>query len=501
VRQVDPDAGNRQSLDSEYPRNASRSPARTLGTEPMRATPAQQAQSADTEHRPAPSKSMSTSGERPAPVKPIVPVEAEQRTARSQQTSSLEVETRAAPATEAPVEWDEWGHTALAADLPPVPAASNARRISAKKRARIFATSLVGGVAATVALGIFLQGETPANSVTISDPQTSAGPPPQPYTFAENPAPPPTLPPAQTVARAPAPQTPARTEQLAPASADFPKFEPPRASRPIEMPVAPVLGDAQLVSTVDLAATSSPLLSLPTPPRPTRGNENAPPPVTFTQPRVRNAARVQQELERVYPIGLRELGRGGTVEMSFYINERGVVERFETKQSSGNADLDKAALQVAEVFQFTPAMRGNEGVPVWFSMAITFGRAASAAPASPANVVAETPTGPDQPVASQFDVAPVVRNANRVRQSLDREYPIGLRAAGVGGTVEMWFYVDERGQAERFQLKKSSGNADLDRAALEVAQVFQFNPGTRGGTPAAGWIWLGVAFAPDSGAR
>jgi TonB family protein len=206
---------------------------------------------------------------------------------------------------------------------------------------------------------------------------------------------------------------------------------------------------------------------------------------------------VQQALEREYPIGLKDLGVSGTVEMSFYIDERGVVQRFETKQSSGNPDLDKAATQVAPVFQFTPAMRGSEAVPVWFSMAITFGKVANAAPAVPTNVVAAgaTPTGPDQPVASQFDVPPQVRNTERVRQQLEREYPIGLRTTNVGGTVELWFYVDERGGVDRFQLKKSSGIAALDEAALEVARVVQFTPGMRNGTPAAGWWHIGVAFA------
>ena len=38
----------------------------------------------------------------------------------------------------------------------------------------------------------------------------------------------------------------------------------------------------------------------------------------------------------------------------------------------------------------------------------------------------------DQPVPTEFDVPPEVRNTDRVRQSLANEYPIGLRDAGVG---------------------------------------------------------------------
>jgi TonB family protein len=477
VRQIDP-MGTQVGASVARSAPAPRTPAPAPDVD-LRAVPMKPVAPMGAEHRVASPKHPST-------------VEVEHRSAPTKPVSPVEVESRAAPLPDVEIEWEK---ASIAPELQVVPSPTLLKRMSSTKRTRIFVTSLVGGVAATVALGLVLQNDVAESSVTFTNPQVSETPPP-PYTFAENQQPVSPPPPA-AAARTTQTQAAARTE-MAPTTADFPKFEPQRASRPIELPAAPFANDAQLVSTSDIAPTSpSPLLTLPTPPRPTRETEAAPAPVTFTQPRVRNAARVQQALEREYPIGLKDLGVSGTVEMSFYIDERGVVQRFETKQSSGNPDLDKAATQVAPVFQFTPAMRGSEAVPVWFSMAITFGKVANAAPAVPTNVVAagDTPTGPDQPVASQFDVAPQVRNANRVRQTLDREYPIGLRAAGIGGTVEIWFYVDERGGVERFQLKKSSGNPDLDSAAMEVAKVFQFNPGTRSGTPAAGWIPIGVAFA------
>jgi TonB family protein len=367
--------------------------------------------------------------------------------------------------------------------------------LASKNRRRISVTSLVGGMAATVVLGIVLRGETAA--LDVADSQVSVVSSPQPYTFAESPPP-------QVISTAP--QAPASAE-LAPVSADLPKLEPPRAPRSIQIPEVPVVTGAPAARGAAVPVMrSGPLVALPTPPLPTLASEANPAPVPFTQPRVLNASRVQQALEREYPIGLRELGVGGKVEMAFYINEQGEVERYETKQGSGNADLDRAALKVAQAFEFAPAMRGDEKVPVWFSIAITFGNGRNAAPSStgnPTNVVATAPNrgstaGPNQPVASPFDEPPQVQNPSRVRQALEREYPIGLRASAVGGLVEMWFYIDERGEVERFQLKKSSGNADLDRAALRVAEVFEFSPGRRGGAPAAGWVFLGVAFAGNS---
>jgi TonB family protein len=211
---------------------------------------------------------------------------------------------------------------------------------------------------------------------------------------------------------------------------------------------------------------------------------------------VRNTARVQQALEREYPIGLREIGFGGRILMSFRIDEEGVVQSFETKEGSGNLALDQAALRVAPVFEFTPAKRGDTAVPMEFSLYITFGNGGRAAttPATSRSSRAAAADDADQPVPGIFDVAPQVRNAARVQQALEREYPIGLRAAGRGGRVEIWFYVNERGAVEEFKLKTSSGNADLDQAALRVAQAFEFTPPRRGNVPVAGWTSLGITF-------
>jgi TonB family protein len=154
-------------------------------------------------------------------------------------------------------------------------------------------------------------------------------------------------------------------------------------------------------------------------------------------------------------------------------------------------------LRVAQVFQFIPARRRNESVPAGLTLGITFdsGNGAAAASTVPSSASARaTPRGVDEPAVTPFDVAPQVRNANQVRQALAREYPIGLRDAGIGGRVEMSFYVNAQGVVEQFQVKQSSANASLDRAALRVAQVFQFTPALLAKKPVAAWISLGITF-------
>ena len=89
-------------------------------------------------------------------------------------------------------------------------------------------------------------------------------------------------------------------------------------------------------------------------------------------PEVRNRSEVQQALIRLYPPNLRDVGIGGSVVVWYYISETGQVLDSRIGESSGQAALDAAALEVAAVFQFTPAMRRNERVPVWIQLPITF---------------------------------------------------------------------------------------------------------------------------------
>jgi TonB family protein len=190
--------------------------------------------------------------------------------------------------------------------------------------------------------------------------------------------------------------------------------ENPTPAPLLDVPAIPRLTQREIAGHIDAPAASlgvDPLLTLPALAAPADRiiDPLAPPAsVPFTQaPRVSNAERVQRALEREYPIGLRALGVGGRVELSFYINERGEVEAFETAESSGNADLDRAALRVAQVFEFTPALRGTEPVSVWYSLGINFGggagtlgpaRGASGGALPPASAAGSS----NQPVAGVF---------------------------------------------------------------------------------------------------
>ena len=97
---------------------------------------------------------------------------------------------------------------------------------------------------------------------------------------------------------------------------------------------------------------------------------------TFTPytvaPSITNRQDVVRAMEEAYPPLLRDAGIGGTIRVYFFIEADGTVGSVQIDQSSGHAALDDAALRVADVYRFSPAMNRDEAVPVWASFAITF---------------------------------------------------------------------------------------------------------------------------------
>ncbi|MDP2958823.1 MAG: energy transducer TonB [Longimicrobiales bacterium] len=89
-------------------------------------------------------------------------------------------------------------------------------------------------------------------------------------------------------------------------------------------------------------------------------------------PELRNRDEVSRALEREYPSLLRDAGIGGRVVVWLFIDEAGAVQNTRVNEPSGHTSLDEAALRVANVMQFSPAMNRDKKVPVWVSLPITF---------------------------------------------------------------------------------------------------------------------------------
>ena len=90
------------------------------------------------------------------------------------------------------------------------------------------------------------------------------------------------------------------------------------------------------------------------------------------RPEIENLSEVREALMSEYPPQLRDDGIGGEVEVWVFISEEGRVLDSRVSQPSAHKQLNEAALKVAEVVRFTPAMNRNARVQVWIQLPIVF---------------------------------------------------------------------------------------------------------------------------------
>lgn len=157
-----------------------------------------------------------------------------------------------------------------------------------------------------------------------------------------------------------------------------PEIEIPPAPETIRRPATPVIATADIDEDITIAPTTfedNPVEDLPPPPEAVTNMDLSTAP-TFTpmtvRPEVRNRAEVERALEREYPPLLRDAGIGGTVDVWFFIDEEGRIVNTVVDKTSGHTALDDAALKVADIIEFTPALNREKRVPVWISLPITF---------------------------------------------------------------------------------------------------------------------------------
>jgi TonB family protein len=109
------------------------------------------------------------------------------------------------------------------------------------------------------------------------------------------------------------------------------------------------------------------------------------------------------------------------------------------------------------------------------------------------------PSGDDQdlssaPTFTPMTVRPQLRNTREIAQALQRYYPPLLRDAGIGGTVNVWFFIDEDGRVQNRLINESSGYDAFDQAALRVADLMEFTPAYNRDKRVPVWVALDVTF-------
>jgi len=122
-------------------------------------------------------------------------------------------------------------------------------------------------------------------------------------------------------------------------------------------------------------------------------------------------------------------------------------------------------------------------------------RPATAAPgeSSPRPQAAASP----QPAAVSDAVVPPHADASHLGNPAPR-YPALSRKLGEEGEVQLKLLVKADGSVGEVQVRRSSGYARLDQAALRAAARWRFVPARQGSTPIDYWYLQSVRFALDA---
>lgn len=157
-----------------------------------------------------------------------------------------------------------------------------------------------------------------------------------------------------------------------------PEIEIPPPPDAIARPATPVIATADIDEDITIAPTTfagNPVEDLPPPPTEAATTDIRAAPV-FTpytvRPEMKNREELAQAMLREYPPLLRDAGIGGRVIVHFFIDEDGVVQNAVLARSSGQKALDDAALRIAPLAEFTPALNRDRRVSVWMQLPITF---------------------------------------------------------------------------------------------------------------------------------
>ncbi len=156
-----------------------------------------------------------------------------------------------------------------------------------------------------------------------------------------------------------------------------PKTDIPDQPAHIQRPAQPQIASADVPDDLTMARTdwsAVPVDSLPEPPKQRRSDISKQPTLTpyTVAPEILNKGEVVRALTRSYPTLLREAGIGGTVKVYFFIDRNGVVRDRRIAVSSGHPQLDSAAMKVAGVYRFSPALNMDKKTAVWVQFPITF---------------------------------------------------------------------------------------------------------------------------------
>lgn len=260
---------------------------------------------------------------------------------------------------------------------------------------------------------------------------------------------------------------------------------------PSDTPPPPPLPAAQLAaikSTEDLLAAT--LLE-----------DGRPAPAGLELPRLDNRRHMLAFLRVNYPESMQKnVETRGPVAWLF-VQANGRVGDVRLLSTSGHPELDSLAVSALRMAEFQPARVDGKTVGVWLPYPARVPPYAQVLALLESD---EISLGP--PPAISFTEKPVLLNRAEVEAALTRVIEEMRGSAGrmspgsmpapplTGGTTDVQVFINVQGVVKHAVVKKSSGDADLDDVALQVARLMRFSPARDGDRPVEVWLDVPIRF-------
>lgn len=215
-------------------------------------------------------------------------------------------------------------------------------------------------------------------------------------------------------------------------------------------------------------------------------------------PRPANVQELRVALDSTYPAEKRAAGVGARVQVAFVVGADGVPREVTVTQST-DAAFDAATVGGIGRLRFSPATVAGRPVAVRVEMPITWDAPAQASGApvrSPAERDGDGERGSTMSAVTaeaetyelgEVDEAPRLLNPQALIRELGRRYPPEMRDGDTGGTIEVRFRVNSRGEVESPSIVRSSDPV-FDEPTLLAVRVLRFRPARVGGRPVAAWV-------------
>lgn len=104
-----------------------------------------------------------------------------------------------------------------------------------------------------------------------------------------------------------------------------------------------------------------------------------------------------------------------------------------------------------------------------------------------------------RPYSTPYTMKPEIKDRESAVNILLHHYPDELKSAGVGGTVYVWVFIETDGNVGNAILEESSGNEELDTAAIAAASEFEFTPALNIDKPIPVWVAFPITFRAPEG--